>query len=176
MSFWLRKSKKYPFHNFQINKGDPKPYIKEKGKTVEGATVAKFQNKVYKLWYILYFCAPEVKQGAKRSRNLQGTQIFKFGPLLFSQNKTNFEKPTKNAGFGLNFGHFWRFFNSDWKVAAQTLKFEFLEVFASFDTPLDPRGVKVKNEMIREANTPVCRGFHQTIKIRKIFLEKMIST
>ena len=31
-----------------------------------------------------------------------------------------------------------------------------LKFFASFDTLLDPRGVKVKNEMIQEANSPVC--------------------
>ena len=31
-----------------------------------------------------------------------------------------------------------------------------LKFLASFDTPLDPRGAKVRNEMIREANTPVC--------------------
>ena len=31
-----------------------------------------------------------------------------------------------------------------------------LKVSASFDTLLDPRDVKVRNEMIREANTPVC--------------------
>ena len=31
-----------------------------------------------------------------------------------------------------------------------------LKFFAPFDTLLDPRGMKVRNEMIREANTPVC--------------------
>ena len=30
-----------------------------------------------------------------------------------------------------------------------------LKFFASFDTLLDPRGAKVRNEMIREANAPV---------------------
>ena len=30
-----------------------------------------------------------------------------------------------------------------------------LKFFASFDNLLDPRGAKVKNEMIREANSPV---------------------
>ena len=29
---WLRKSKKYPFHNLQINKGDSRPYFEEKKK------------------------------------------------------------------------------------------------------------------------------------------------
>ena len=33
-----------------------------------------------------------------------------------------------------------------------------LKFFASFDTLLDPRGAKVRNEMIREANTPVCKA------------------
>ena len=40
---------KYPLYNLQINKGDPRPYFEEKGENVEGATVAKFQNKVCKL-------------------------------------------------------------------------------------------------------------------------------
>ena len=31
-----------------------------------------------------------------------------------------------------------------------------LKFFASFDTLLDPRGAKVKNEMVWEANSPVC--------------------
>ena len=31
-----------------------------------------------------------------------------------------------------------------------------LKFFASFDTPLDPKGAKVKDEMILEANSPVC--------------------
>ena len=31
-----------------------------------------------------------------------------------------------------------------------------LKFFASFDTLLDPRGAKVRDEMIQEANTPVC--------------------
>ena len=33
-----------------------------------------------------------------------------------------------------------------------------LKFFASFDTLLDPRDAKVRNEMIRVANTPVCPG------------------
>ena len=36
--------------------------------------------------YIIYFRAHGVKQGVKRSENLQGTRIFRFGPLFFSQN------------------------------------------------------------------------------------------
>ena len=31
-----------------------------------------------------------------------------------------------------------------------------LKFFVSFDTLLDPWGAKVRNEMIREANDPVC--------------------
>ena len=34
-----------------------------------------------------------------------------------------------------------------------------LKFSASFDTLLDPRGAKASDEMIREANTPVCLGF-----------------
>ena len=38
-------------------------------------------------------------------------------------------------------------------------KFNSLNFLASFDTCLDPRGAKVRNEMIREANTPVWAGY-----------------
>ena len=70
--------------------------------------------------FIPYFCAPGVKHGVKRSEKLQGTGIFRFVLLFFSQNWTNFEKPPQNGGFWLSFGRFWRFFNSDSKTAAQT--------------------------------------------------------
>ena len=133
-----------PFITFKSMKETLGLILKKKKKIVEGATVVKFQNKMYKLWYFLYFCTPGIKQGVKRSGKLQGTQIFRFEPLFFSQNWTNFEKPPKNGSFWLNFGRFWRFFNSDWKTAAQTLKFEFLEGFHFFWHPAWPHGHESK--------------------------------
>ena len=54
----------------------------------------------------LYFLAPGVKQGVKRSENLQGTRIFRFGPLFFSQNCRifkNVQNSTQNDHFGAVF-------------------------------------------------------------------------
>ena len=94
--------------------------LKKRKKIVEGATVLKFQNKLCKLWYFLYFHAPGVKQGVKTSQKLQGTRISRFGALKFSQNWTNFENPLQNRGFWLKFRRFWRFFNFGWILADQT--------------------------------------------------------
>ena len=43
-----------------------------------------------------------------------------------------------------------------------------LKFFASFDTLLDPRGAKVRNEMIQEANTPVWVGDPKVILLTTI--------
>ena len=85
--------------------------------------------------FIIYFRAHGVKQGVKRSGNLQGTRIFRFGPLFFSQNWRifkNVQNSTKNHCFGVVFQSL---FNFGWKLSAQTYKFKFLEGFRFFWHP-----------------------------------------
>ena len=94
-----------------------------------GTTIKTCQLKV---WYLNYFSTSEVNMGIRRSKNHQGIQICWFDPLLFNQNWINFEKPSKKCWFLCTFMVFQEFFNPGWKVADQTQKFEFLEVFRFF--------------------------------------------
>ena len=101
-------------------------------KLLGGATIKKCQLKVWKLRYLHYFSTSDVNMSIRRSEKHQGTQIYWFDLLLFNQNWINFEKPSKKCWFLCTFMVFQEFFNPGWKVAAQTQKFEFLEVFRFF--------------------------------------------
>ena len=134
--------------------------LKKRKKIIQGATVVKFQSKVYKQWYLNYFRAPGINQGVRRSGNFQGTRIFRFEPLFFSQNWTNIEKPPKNSCI-LDV-----FEDSSILTEKQQPKpknLSALKFFSSFDTLLDPRGAEVRNEMIREANTPMWINSHSVV-------------
>jgi len=97
-----------------------------------GATIKKCQLKVWKLRYLHYFSTSDVNMSIRRSEKHQGTQIYWFDLLLFNQNWINFEKPSKKSWFLSTFKVFQEFFNPGWKVADQTQKFVFLEVFRFF--------------------------------------------
>ena len=92
----------------------------------------KCQLKIWKLWYLHYFSTSDVNMSIRRSEKHQGTQIYWFDLLLFNQNWINFEKPSKKSWFLSTFKVFQEFFNPGWKVADQTQKFVFLEVFRFF--------------------------------------------
>ena len=82
-----------------------------------------------------YFSIPVGNIGVKRSEILQGTQIFGFGPLLFILDWKTLEKPKKYTKMNTFLTVFQSLFNFGWKVADQTNKFEFLDVFCFFWYP-----------------------------------------
>ena len=130
------------------------PYFK----FVEGATVAELQNKAYKLWYFLYFCGPGVMQGVKSSKKLQGNGILDLGHFFSAKIEQTLKNHPKTAVFSWILDVFK---DSSILTEKQRLKpknLSSLKFFASFDMPLDPKGAKVKDEMILEANSPVCHG------------------
>ena len=88
--------------------------------------LSNFQNKMFKQEYLHQSRAFGGKQGVKRSVKLQGTQIFWFGALLFSQNCTNFKKPPKK----------WRFFHVFGSI---------LDVFEDFSVLTEKQRTKPKN-------------------------------
>ena len=57
--------------------------------------------------FILYFRAPGVKEDVKGSKKLQGTRIFRFGPLFFSQNERIF-KNIQNSAQNCLLGQFFK--------------------------------------------------------------------
>ena len=88
-NFDYERVRNTPFITFKSIKETLDLILKKRKKIVERATVVKFQNKVCKLCrHLLYFT---FKQGVKRSGNLQGSQTFRFGLLIFSQNWTIFK-------------------------------------------------------------------------------------
>ena len=78
----------------------------------------------------------QMKQKTKWNLN------FGFEPLLFSHSWINFEKPSQKLHFLTYFGRFWRLFNSDWKVAAETKQTEFLDDFHFIWHPTWPQESK----------------------------------
>ena len=69
------------------------------------------------------------------SEEAKNIKEFKFVGLIHyfsTKNWINFEKPSKKCWFLCTFTVFQEFFNPGWKVADQTQKFEFLEVFRFF--------------------------------------------
>jgi len=125
-------------------------------KIVEGAIVFKIQNKAQKLWYFFYFCHPGVKQGVKRSEKLQGTVNLGLGRCFSAKIKQTLKNCPETAVFGWTLDVFE---DSSILTEKQWLKpknSSSLKFLASFDMLLDPRGTKVRDEMIREANFPVC--------------------
>ena len=89
--------------------------------------------------FMTYFHAPGVKQGVKRSGNLQGSRNCRFGPLIFSQNWRifkNVQNSTQNHCF---WAVFRSLFNFGWKTVHQTKKFEFPEGFCFLWCPCCPQ-------------------------------------
>ena len=77
---------------------------------------------------------------SNEAKKLNGTWIFGFEPLLFSHSWINFEKPSQKLHFLTYFWMFWKIIqfwlkSSGWNQK----KMSSLMIFASFDTPLDPR-------------------------------------
>ena len=133
-----------------------------------GATIKKCQLKVWKLRYLHYFSTSDVNMSIRRSEKHQGTQIYWFDLLLFNQNWINFEKPSKKSWFLSTFKVFQEFFNPGWKVADQTQKFVFLEVFRFF-WHLYQQQVR-RNSGWKEswAKIPVCIAWAETLNVSNV--------
>ena len=105
--------------------------------------------------FIPYFCAPGVKQHVKRSKELQGTRIFRFEPLI----SVRIEESSKTSKIQPKTAVSGQFFKVcsilAEKQQPKPKNISSLKLFPSFDTLLDPWGAKVKDEMILEANSPV---------------------
>ena len=109
--------------------------------------LSNFQNKMFKQEYLHQSRAFGGKQGVKRSVKLQGTQIFWFGALLFSQNCTNFKKPPKKWRFFHVFGSILDVFE-DFSVLTEKQRTKpknssSLKFSASSDTQFDPKGMRL---------------------------------
>ena len=103
--------------------------------------------------YLLYFCVP-VSKDAEIFKELK---FLGLGCCFSAKIKQTLKNHPKMAVIGWIFNVFEDSLILTEKQWLKSKNLNSLKFFASSDTLLDPRGPKVRNEMIWEANTPVCR-------------------
>ena len=76
---------------------------------------------------------------SNEAKNFRELEFLGLSHCFSSHNWINFQKPSQKWHFLTYFGRFWRLFNSDWKVAAETKKNEFLDDFRFIWHPTWPQ-------------------------------------
>ena len=120
--------------------------------------LSNFKNKMFKQEYLHQ---SRTTTGGKRSGKVQGTQIFWFGALFFSQNYTNFEKPPKNGVFGSILDIFEDFLVLTEKQRTKPKNSSSLKFSASSDTQFAPKDARLVERNDSGGKYPcVARGQH----------------
>ena len=93
---------------------------------------------------------------AENFKKLEFLGLVRYFPAKIEQTSKNCLKVPFFLRFYFNFGRFWRLLDSDWKVADQTQKFKFLEVFRFFWHAVWPQGRKTSGMKWFWRQVPLC--------------------
>ena len=103
---------------------------------------------------------------AENFKKLEFLGLVRYFPAKIEQTSKNCLKVPFFLRFYFNFGRFWRLFDCDSKVAGQTQKFEFLEIFRFFWHAVWPQGRETSGMKWFWRQVPLCAVFQRSKCVR----------
>ena len=158
ISYW--KIIKIPFFKPQTSKADLRLYFEETKKYCRWHHCCQFSKQNVQMGISPLVSRLCGQTGCQKKRKTSRNSNFLVWCATFQSKLHKFQKTAQKMAFfscfWFNFGRFWRFFSFDWKVAHQTKKFEFLEVFCFFWHPVCPQRRETSGAKWFWGQIPLC--------------------